>query len=320
MRRTLLAAASALGALFAALAHAQDWPAKPVHVIVAFVPGGPADIAARLVAQKMPETLGEQMIVDNRGGAGGNIAAALVARSASDGYTALLTTSAVAVNMSLYSHPGYDLEKDLIPVVMIASQPNLFFVNPSVPAKTLGEFIAWAKNRKLSFASPGSGTTPQLTAENVLRVISKLDVTPIHYRGAGPAVAAVVAGEPPIGCGAVSGPLGQIKAGRLRAIAVSSAKRIPALPDVPTLAESGFPGIEDYTWIGIFLPAGTPPAIVQKLNAAVDRAIRSPDTRERLMAQAFDPAGGPQPQFAAYVRAEIAKWGKVVRLTGAKAD
>jgi len=320
MKGIIAVAVSAAGLLFADFGHAQNWPEKPIHLIVAFVPGGPADIAARLVAQKMPETLGEQMIVDNRGGAGGNIAAAAIAKSAPDGYTALLTTSAIAVNMSLYSNPGYDLEKDLIPVVEVASQPNLFFVNPKVPAKTLGEFIDYAKGRKLAFASPGSGTTPHLTAENVLRVISKLDITPIHYRGAAPAVAAVVAGEPPIGCGAVSGPLAQVKAGRLRAIAVSSAKRIPSLPDVATLAESGFPGIEDYTWIGIFLPAGTPPAIVQKLNQAVNHELASADMRERLAAQAFDPAGGPQPEFADYVKTEIAKWSKVVRATGAKAD
>jgi tripartite-type tricarboxylate transporter receptor subunit TctC len=320
MKRIVLLAASALGMLFAGAGLAQSWPAKPVHLIVPFAPGGPADIAARMVAQKMPEMLGEQMIVDNRGGAGGNIGATAVAKSASDGYTVLLTTSAFAVNVSLFSDPGYDAQKDFIPVVMVASQPNLFFVNPNVPVKTLPEFIAYAKGRRLAFASPGSGTTPHLTGENVLRVLAKLDVTAVHYRGAGPAVAAVVAGEPLIGCGAISGPLAQIKGGRLRALAVSSAKRIPSLPDVPTLAEAGFPGIEDYTWIGIFLPAGTPAAIVQKLNDAVNRAIQSADLRERLAAQAFDPAGGSQQQFADYVKSEIAKWGKVVRETGAKAD
>ena len=320
MKRIVLVAAIALGMLFAGAGLAQSWPSKPLHLIVPFAPGGPADIAARLVAQKMPEMLGEQMIVDNRGGAGGNIGAAAVAKSASDGYTVLLTTSAFAVNVSLFSNPGYDAQKDFIPVVMVASQPNLFFVNPSVSAKTLPEFINYAKGRKLAFASPGSGTTPHLTGENVLRVLAKLDITPVHYRGAGPAVAAVVAGEPLIGCGAISGPLAQIKAGRLRALAVSSAKRVPSLPDVPTLAEAGFPGVEDYTWIGIFLPAATPAAIVQKLNDAVNRAIRNADLRERLAAQAFDPAGGSQQQFAEYVKAEIVKWGKVVRETGAKAD
>jgi tripartite-type tricarboxylate transporter receptor subunit TctC len=315
-RLLALCAASAL----AGLCQAQGWPTKPIQMIVPFAPGGPADIAARLVAQKLPDTLHEQVIVDNRGGAGGNIGATVVAKSAPDGYTVLLTTSAFAVNVTLFSNPGYDAQKDFIPVAMVASQPNLFFVNPGVPTKTLPEFIEYAKTRKLAFASPGSGTTPHLTGENVLRVLAKLDITPIHYRGAGPAVAAVVAGEPPIGCGAISGPLAQIKAGRLRPLAVSSAKRVASLPDVPTLAETGFPGVEDYTWIGIFLPARTPPAIVQKLNDAVNHAIGSADLRERLAAQAFDPAGGSQAEFAAYVKTEIVKWGKVVRETGAKAD
>lgn len=305
---------------FAGAAQAQNWPTRPIHFIVAFAPGGPADIAARLIAQRLPDTLGEQVIVDNRGGAGGNIGAMAVAKSAPDGYTALLTTSAFAVNVSLFSNPGYDAERDFIPIAMVASQPNLIFVNANVPVKTLAEFIAYARTRKLAFASPGSGTTPHLTGENVLRVLARLDITPIHFRGAGPAVAAVVAGEPPVGCGAISGPLPQIKAGRLRALAVSSAKRIATLPDVPTLAEAGFPGVEDYTWIGIFLPAGTPAAIARKLNDAVNKALQNPELRGRLEAQAFDPAGGSQAQFAEYIKGEIVKWGKVVRETGARAD
>jgi len=305
--------------MVAGFCHAQEWPSKPIRLIVPFAPAGPADIIARLVGQKLNEYLGQQIIVDNRAGAGGNIGAAAVAKSPPDGYTLLVTTSALAVNVSLYSNPGY-AERDFIPTAVVASQPNMIFVNASVPARNLAELFSLAKASKLAYASPGSGTTPHLTAENLFKVLGKLDITPIHFRGAGQAVVAVVSGEPPVGSMAISGPLPQIKAGRLRALAVSSAKRIVALPDVPTFAEAGFPGVEDYTWIGVFVPTGTPSPVVQKLNDAINRAIRSPDFRERLDASAFDPLGGSQQQFADYVKAEIVKWGKVVRATGAKPD
>ena len=318
MRRKLSFALAAFA--LAGSCAAQDWPNKPVRVIVPFAPGGPVDIIARIVGAKLNESLGQQFVVENRTGAGGNIGAAAVAKSTPDGYTVLMTSSAIVVNASLYSDPGYDAERDFVAVAIPASQPNMIFVNSSLPARTLPELISQSKGKKIAFASPGSGTTPHLTGENILRVIAKLDVTPIHFRGAGLAVTAVVQGEPPIGSMAISGPLPQIKAGRLRALAVSSAKRIPALPDVPTFAEAGFPGVEDYTWVGVFLPAGTPAAIVQKLNDAVNRALDSPDVRERLAANAFDPVGGSQQKFAEYVKAEIAKWAKVVRDTGAKPD
>src|SRR6266581_2994644 len=176
------------------LCQAQAWPTKPIHLVVPFAPGGPADIAARLVAQKLTETLGQQVIVEYRAGAGGNIGTAAVARSTPDGYTALLTTSAFAVNATLFPNAGYDAQNDFIPTAIVASQPNLIFVNASVPAKTLAEFIRYARASKLAFASPGSGTTPHLTGENVLRVLAKLDITPVHFRGAGPAIAAVLGG------------------------------------------------------------------------------------------------------------------------------
>ncbi len=310
-----LALAAAWG--FACASPAQEWPNKPVRIIVA--PAGPVDIIARILAAKLNE-LGQQFVIENRTGAGGNIGAAAVAKSAPDGYTVLMTSSAIVVNVSLYSDPGYNAESDFIAVAIAASQPNMIFVNASLPARSLQELISQSKDKQIAFASPGSGTTPHLTGENILRVIAKLDITPIHFRGAGAGVTAVVSGEPPIGCMAISGPLPQIKAGRLRALAVSSSKRIPALPDVPTFAEAGFPGVEDYTWVGVFLPAGTSAAIAQKLNGAVNHAIESPDVRERLATNAFDPVGGTQQQTAEYVKAEIVKWAKVVRDTGAKPD
>lgn len=299
---------------------AQTWPAKPVRLVIPFAPGGPTDIIARLVGQKLSETLGQPMVVESRAGAGGNIGTATVAKSAPDGYTILLTSSAYAVNVSLSPNAGYDPDRDFIPTVVVAKQANLIFVHPGLGVKSLAELLSLAQTRKLAFASPGSGTTPHLTAENLFNVISKLDMTPIHFRGAGPAIAAVVGGEPSVGAGAASTPLPHIKAGRLRPIAVSSATRVAALPEVPTFAEAGFPGVEDDTWIGIFLPAGTPAAIVQRLNESVNQALRTADMKERLEALAFEPVGGSPQQFAGYVKAEIVKWGKVVRAGNIKAE
>ncbi|HLB14675.1 MAG TPA: tripartite tricarboxylate transporter substrate binding protein [Burkholderiales bacterium] len=319
--RPLHAALAAVAlAIASPAAHPQAYPSKPIRFVVAFAPGGPTDIIARLLSQKLPDALGQPVVVDNRGGAGGNIGAAAVAKSPPDGYTVLATTSALAVNATLFPNAGYDADRDFVPVVNAATQPNVIYVNANAPAKTLAELLAQAKTSKLAFASPGSGTTPHLTAEMLFKVHARLDVTPVHFKGAGPQVTAVLTGEPMVGCGAVSGPLAQIRAGKLRPLAVSSSKRLASLPDVPTLTELGFAGMEDYTWVGLFLPAGTPPEIAQKLSEAVNRALQSPDIRARLDQLAFEPVGGTPREFADYFKAEVAKWGKVVRETGAKPD
>ncbi|HEU5178232.1 MAG TPA: tripartite tricarboxylate transporter substrate binding protein [Burkholderiales bacterium] len=299
---------------------AQPYPSKPIRVAVAFPPGGPVDIIARLLGPKLSDSLGQSVVVENVVGAGGNVAATRVAKSAPDGYTILAHSSAYAVNPTLIPNAGYDGEKDFIPLAIVASQPNFVVVHADFPAKTLAELIARAKTDKLAFASAGNGTTPHLTGENLFKLRAKVDITHIPFKGGGPAAAAVLSGQPPVGVIAGSAPLPHIKAGKIRALAVSSAQRVASLPEVPTLGELGYPGMEDYTWVGFFLPAGTPPDIAQKLNDAIRRAAADPVIKERMEGLAFDVTAAPLAETAAYVKSELAKWGKVVREVGAKVD
>ncbi|TAK80961.1 MAG: tripartite tricarboxylate transporter substrate binding protein [Betaproteobacteria bacterium] len=301
-------------------AAAQSYPSKPIHMLVAFPPGGPVDIIARLIAPKLSDALGQPVIVENKVGASGNVATAEVAKSAPEGYTLLAHSSAYAVNPTLFSNAGYDPVKDLTAIAVVAQQANIIVVNASFPAKTLEELRAKVQREKLAFASPGAGTTPHLTAENLFHVRWKADITHVPFKGAGPAVSGLLSGQPPIGCVAGSGPMSNIKAGKLRALAVSSAKRLAQLPEVPTLNELGYPGMEDYTWVGLFVAAGTPHDIADKLNAAVLKAVQSPDLKQRLDALAFDVTAAPLRETADYVRAEVAKWSQVVKDVGAKVD
>jgi tripartite-type tricarboxylate transporter receptor subunit TctC len=315
-----LAALLVLGACRDRRAADERWPTQPIHFIAPFAPGGPVDTIARQVGHKLTDELGQQVVVENRSGAGGNIGTAAAAKSPPDGYTVLVTSTAFAVNATLSAKPGYDAERDFIPVAIIATQPNAIIVNSSLPARDLAQLLALAKTTRPGFATPGSGTTPHLTGEHLFRSLAKLDMEPIHFKGAGPAVIAVLSGQPPIGSAAISTALQHIKSGKLRALAVSSAKRAPTLPDVPTLAEAGFPGVEDYTWVGLFLPAGTPPAVVQRLNEAVNRVLSSPEVRAQLEEEAFEPVGGTTRASAEYVKAEVEKWGKLVREVGIQAE
>ena len=307
----LLAAGTAVG---------QPFPSKPIRMVVAFPPGGPVDVVARLLSPKMSETLGQSIVIENVGGGGGNIAAQRVAKSAPDGYTVLAHSSAYAVNPTLIGNLGFDAEKDMTAIAVVASQANLIFVHADFPAKSLKELLERARTEKLAFASPSSGTTPHLTGENLFRLRAKVDITHIPFKGAGPAMTAVLGGQPPIGVLAGTAPLPHVKAGKIRVLAVSSAKRLASLPDVPTLNELGFPGMEDYTWVGLFVPAGVPAEVAQKLNAALLAAVRSPEVKERLEALAFEITAAPLAETATYVKSELAKWGKVVRETGAKVD
>ena len=299
---------------------AQSYPSKPIRIAVAFPPGGPVDIIARLVGPKLSESLGQQVVVENRVGASGNVATGEVAKSTPDGYTLLAHSSAYVVNPSLFKNAGYDPNKDLMPIAVVAQQANIILVNSSFPAKTLEDLKRAMLKDKLPFASPGSGTTPHLTAQNLFQVKWKADATHVPFKGAGPAVAGLLSAQPPIGCLAGSGPMSNIKAGKLRALAVSSAHRLPQLPEVPTLNELGYQGMEDYTWVGLFVPAGTPPDIANKLNDAVLRAVKNPTIKERLDGLAFEPTAAPLRETADYVRAEVEKWAKVVKETGARAD
>jgi tripartite-type tricarboxylate transporter receptor subunit TctC len=316
MRKILLA----LALFTAATALAQPYPSKPIRVTVAFPPGGPVDIIARLMGPKLGDLLGQSVVVENVVGAGGNVAAVRVAKAAPDGYTVLAHSSAYAVNPTLIPNAGYDGDKDFIPLAIVASQPNLIVVHADFPAKTLGELLARARSEKLAFASAGNGTTPHLTGENLFKIRAKVDITHIPFKGGGPAATAVLSGQPPIGSIAGSAPLPHIKAGKLRALAVSSAQRLAALPEVPTLGELGFPGMEDYTWVGFFVPAGTPADVAQKLNDALLRVARDPQIKERLEGLVFDVTAAPLAETAAYVKSELAKWSKVVRDVGAKVD
>jgi tripartite-type tricarboxylate transporter receptor subunit TctC len=307
-------------ALFTTAAMAQPYPSKPIRVVVPFSPGGPVDVVARLIAPKLTDALGQAVVIENVAGGGGNIGVARVARSAPDGYTVLATSSSFAVNPTLSPNPGYDAEKDFIPISVVASQPNFIFVHADFPAKTLADLLTMARTEKLAYASPSSGTTPHLTAENLFKVRAKVDITHIPFKGAGPAITAVLGGQPPIGSAAGTAPVPHIKAGKLRALAVSSGKRSPLLPEVPTLGELGFPGMEDYTWVGIFVPAGTPLEIAQRLNQTVFKTVQIPEIRERLEALTFEITAAPLRETAAYVKSELAKWAQVVRDTGAKPD
>ena len=299
---------------------AQSYPSKPVRIIVAFAPGGPVDVVARVTADKLSEILGQPVVVENRPSSTGNLGTQVVAKSPPDGYTILATSSAFAVNVSLSPNAGYEPERDFAPIIQVGTQPNLIVVNSRFPAKTLAELLEIAKTEKLAYASPGAGTTPHLTGEHLFKAIAKLDVVHIPYKGAGPAAAAVVAGEPPIGSLAVTAPMPFIRSGQLRALAISSAKRNPLLPDVPTFKELGYPEIEEYTWVGFFAPAGTPLEVVEKLNDAFNRVLQMREVRERLESLTFEPIGGSAQQFAEYVRLEVVKWAIVVKQTGAKLE
>ena len=300
----------------------QGFPSRPIRMICPFPPGGTTDLVARLVAQKFTEAWGQQVVVDNRPGAGGVIGTEMVAQAAPDGYTILLgSITTHAVNPALYKNLKFDPVKDFAPVSLVVSSPQLLAVHPSVPAKSVKELIALAKAKpgQYNYASAGTGTSPHLTFE-LFRSMAGIDVVHVPYKGTGPAITDLVGGQVQMMITGVVALMPHVKSNRLRALGVTSAKRVAALPDVPTVAESGVPGFDVSSWFGVFLPARTPRPIVMKMNEEIRKILANPDVRQRLIDQGADPASNTPEEFAAYVKAEMARWGQVVRSTGAKAD
>jgi tripartite-type tricarboxylate transporter receptor subunit TctC len=305
--------------LAAAPASAQEWPKqKPVSFVVAFGAGSITDTLARLIGQKLAESLGQAVVVDNRPGAGGNIGTQRVKSAAPDGYTILMHSVAFTANPTLFANAGYDPLKDFVPLILAASTPNAISVHPSVPAKNLQELIRLARQHPLAYATPGIGTSPHLSMERI-KSLAKIDVTHVPYQPA-QAVTAVVGGQVPVLSISVALQLPQVTAGKIRALAVTSAQRAPALPAVPTVAEQGFKDYDELNWFGIFAPAGTPAAIAGRLNAEMNRVLELPDIREKLGQLGLDFRRNSLAEFAAFVKVEVPKQAKAVKDSGAKVD
>jgi tripartite-type tricarboxylate transporter receptor subunit TctC len=318
----LAASAAALPAaarMTSRTAWAQAYPGRPVRVIVPYAPGGPTDVCARLIAQKLSEQLGKQFYVENVAGAGGNIGTGQAARAAADGYVVLITVNSHVINPSLYDTVPYDAFKDFEAVTLAATFASALSVNPTVPANTVKDLVALIKASpgKYSFASPGFGTPSHLLGEQ-FRVVVGLDLVHVPYNGSGPATTSVVAGHTPIGFAALSAAVPQVRDGKLRALAVMSKGRSPALPELPTIMQAGYPDLDGDGWVGVLVPAGTPTEIVTLLQREVVKIIGLPDMKERLSGLGFDPVGSTPEEFAAQMKLEMEKWAKVIRVANLK--
>jgi tripartite-type tricarboxylate transporter receptor subunit TctC len=304
----LCAALAVSGAAFA-----QQYPTKPVRIIVPFPPGGVTDIAGRLIAQKLSERLGQQFYIENIAGAGGNLGMGNAAKAGGDGYTILFASSSIVVNPSLYNRVTYDIDKDFVPVTKADATPNSWVVNASHPAKTMRELIDMIKKEpgKHSVGSPGTGTTPSLSIE-MMKLAQGLNFVTVPFAGGGPMTQSLLGGHTPIVCAALGNYVNLIKEGKLRALAVTGAKRSAVLPDVPTLNDLGIREQEAETMTGVFVPAGTPKAVVDLLQREISAIVNTPDIKSKLLAAGVEPDGNSQADFAAYVKAEVAKWKKVI--------
>jgi tripartite-type tricarboxylate transporter receptor subunit TctC len=301
---------------------AQSYPAKSIRMIVPFTPGGSTDIVARVIAQKIGEAMGVQVLIDNRPGAGGNIGTEAVAKSAPDGYTLLMGhIGTMAVNPALYVRLPYDPLRDFAPVSLVAIVPNLLVVHPALPVKTVKELIALARANpgKLNYGSSGAGGTPYLCVE-YFKLMAKIDVAHVPYKGAAPMVIDLAGGQTEMTITGIPSLLPYVKANRLRALAVSSAQRIAFMPQLPTIAEAALPGYEATSWYGVMTPAATPKDIVARLNAEIVKAVANPDTAERLAGEGANPSAGPSEQFGAFIKSEIVRWAVVIKATGTKVE
>jgi tripartite-type tricarboxylate transporter receptor subunit TctC len=317
-------AAIVFGATLAVVAgaRAEGFPEKPLRFIVGFTPGGPSDILARALGQKLSDSWAQQVVIENRPGAGGNIAAEIAAKSAPDGYTWLLgNNSILATNQSLYSKLAFDPVKDFAPVALVAIQPNILVVNPAVPAASVKELIALAKSKpgQLNYASSGSGAAAHLAAE-LFKTMAGVEMVHVPYKGAQPALTDVIAGRAQLMFATSASVIPYIKAGRLRALAVTTAQRSPTVPELPTVSEAGVPGFEAITWHGVVVPRATPALLVARLNSDIGKALAAPDLRERLESLGAELAAGTPQDFADYIAREIPKWAKVVKDSGARAE
>lgn len=300
---------------------APAYPNKPIRLIVPFAPGGGLDIFARVLAQKLGERIGQSVVVDNRAGGTGIVGANIVAKAVPDGYTLIMTSTSHTIVPSLFAEVPYDALKDFAPVTLAASQPYIVGVHPALPAKSLKDLIALAKSKpgQLNYASGGNGTVPHLAGEQ-LKILTRIDMVHVPYKGGGPALLALISGEVAMLLSSLSSTLPQVKAGKIRALAVSSAKRSAAVPDLPTVAESGVPDFEVLSWYGLLAPAKTPKIIVDKMYAEVINSLQTPEIKERLANDGNDPVGSTPEEFTRFIRAEIAKWGKLLKTLGVRVD
>lgn len=312
----LLAMLAALGT-----AHAQTYPGKPIRLVVGFTPGGGVDINARLLAPKLTEYLGQQVIVENRPGAGTNIANEFVAKSAPDGYTLLINTAAVAINMSLYKKVPFDTLRDFAAVSVFSMSPNILVVHASVPVRNVKELIALARSKPgaLNFSSAGSGTTQHLSGE-LFKVRTKTNIVHIPFKGSAPSMTALISGEVDLSYANIPAIHSHVKSGRLRPIANLGPRRSDQLPNVPTMKEAGVSGVEVVVWYGVLAPAKTPRDIINTLSGAIIKATRAPDIKQRLLDQGAEPLGNTPEEFSKLLREEVEKWAEVVKVSGAKVD